>query len=213
MTVFTPEENTEIVEKHPQVTDTLTEAEKNTALSECHEKSGIFENAEDEPPRETLRTPTVNGFVLWSALTLIGALLCFVTAVAGAPIAALFMAAALTLTSGLTYALKGNSWKKRKTEATAGGNRPFGLWSVLTFIGALLCFVTAVAGAPTAALFMAAALTLTSGLTYALKGNSREKRKTEAAAGGNPSSAVPPSAPAASENKNQGDNSDGNNGE
>ena len=150
MTVFTPEENTEIVEKHPQVTDTLTEAEKNTAPSECHEKSGIFENAEDEPPRETRRTRAVNGF---------------------------------------------------------------GLWSVMTFIGALLCFVTAVAGAPIAALFMAAALTLISGLTYALKGNSRKKRKTEAAAGGNPSSAVPPSAPAASENKNQGDNSDGNNRE
>ena len=213
MTEFTPEENAETVEKHPQVIDTLTEAEKNTAPSECLEKSGIFENAEDEPPRETLPTPTVNGFVLWSALTLIGALLCFVTAVAGAPIAALFMAAALTPTSGLTYALKGNSWKKQKTEAAAGGNRPFGLWSVLTFFGALLCFVTAVAGAPTAALFMAAALTLTSGLTYALKGNSREKRKTEAAAGDNPSSAVPPSAPAASENNNQGDNSDGNNGE
>ena len=150
MTVFTPEENTETVEKHPQVTDTLTVAEKNTAPSECLEKSGIPENAEDEPTHETLPTPTANGFVLWSALTLIGALLCFVTAVAGAPIAALFMAAALTLTSGLTYALKGTS---------------------------------------------------------------REKRKAEAAAGGNPSSAVPPSAPAASENKNQGDNSDGNNGE
>ena len=164
------EKKAEIVSKYPQVEDTLTEAEKDNALSRYLKKNGIPENAEDELTREKLRTRAVSGF--------------------------------------------GDKVERPKANEIAPPpqTHPFRVWLALTLIGAFICFVTAIAGAPTAALFMASALTLISGLIYALKGNSWKKLKTKAVTDSNRSSAAPTSAPTESANENQGDNSDGNNG-
>lgn len=127
------EKKAEIINKYPQVEDTLTEAEKDNALSRYLKKNGFSENAGEELSREELRARKINGFgeaiktpkanditpppqanpfKVWFILTLLGVAICAIVAIAGLTSAALFAAAALSLVSGLVYSLKSGSWKR-----------------------------------------------------------------------------------------------------